>query len=129
MVRTKKTAWKTTGGRPFGGVKKVPQEEIRLVSFMDEIPIKIKDKDAFRRRDKVMIKSHEIFYPPTLMHKAWYVPFEIKRICKKNRLEIKDHTSWMAKVPIEEVMHMQDYMQDLSSWMEKPTAQGSEYNT
>jgi len=28
MVRTKRTTRKTTGGRPLGGVKKVPQEEI-----------------------------------------------------------------------------------------------------
>lgn len=96
---------------------------------MDEVSVKFKDKNAFRRRDRVMIKSHEFFYPPTLMHKAWYVPFEINRICKNNRVEIKDHTRWMTKVPIEEVMHVRDYITCLSSWREKPSAPGSEFNT
>ena len=129
MVRTKSTSSKSTGGRPFGNVKKVPQEEIRQVSFMDEALVKIKDVNTFRRRDRVMIKSHELFYPPTLMHKAWYGPFETNCICENNRIEVKDHTMWMANVPIKEVMHMQDYMADLSSWREKPATQWSEFNT
>jgi hypothetical protein len=90
----------------MGGVKKVPQKDIRQVSFMGDVPIRIKDKNAFRRRDRVMIKSHELFYQSTLMHKAWYGPFEITRICENNRVEIKDHSRWLAKVPIEEVMHL-----------------------
>jgi len=129
MVRTKHTIRKSTGGRPYGNMKKVKQEEIRQVNFMDEAPVKIKDDNTFRRRDRVMIKSHEIFYPPTLMYKTWYGPFEINCICKDNRIEVKDHTRWMAKVPNEEVMHVRDYMADLSSWREKPAAQGSEFNT
>jgi len=63
------------------------------------------------------------------MHKALYRPFEINHICKNNHIEVKDNIRWMDKVPIEEVMHVQDYMADLSSWREKPTAQGSEFNT
>jgi len=62
-----------------------------------------------------MIKSHELFYPPTLVHKAWYGPFEIICIYKNNRVEIKDHTRWRAKVPIEEVMYQRDYIAGLSS--------------
>ncbi|KEH19780.1 hypothetical protein MtrunA17_Chr8g0362161 [Medicago truncatula] len=96
---------------------------------MEEVRSKVKDKSAFRRRDIVMIKSYELFYPPTLIHKAWYGPFEINRICKNNRVEIKDHTRWMAKVPIEEVMHLRDYMAGLSSWREKSATQGSEQDT
>jgi hypothetical protein len=96
---------------------------------MDEAPAKVKDKSTFIRRDRVMIKSHELFYPPTLMHKAWYVPFEINCTCKNYRIEVKDQTRWMAKVPIEEVMYVRDYMAGLSSWREKPAAQGSEFNT
>jgi len=89
--------------------------DIPQVSFMDEVPVKIKDNNTFRRRKKVMIISHEFFYPPTLMHNARYGPFEINHLCKNNRVEIKDHTRWMAKVPIEEVMHVRDYMTSLSS--------------
>jgi len=55
MVRTKRTARKSTRGRSIGGLKKVPQEKIRQVSFMDEVPVKIKDKNAFKRRDTVVI--------------------------------------------------------------------------
>jgi hypothetical protein len=108
MVKTKCTTSKSTGGKPIGGLKKVPQEEIRQVRFMDEVLVKIKDKNAFKRRDTIMIKSHELFYPPTLMHKVWYELFQITRICKNNRVEIKDHTRWLDKVPIEEFMHVRD---------------------
>ena len=76
-----------------------------------------------------MIKSHEFFYPPTFVHNAWYGPFEINRICKNSRVDIKDHIRWMAKVPIEEVMHLRDYTTGLSSWREKLVAQGSEQDT
>jgi len=69
---------------------------------MDEVSVKIKDKNAFKRRDTIMIKSHGLFYPPALTHKVWYGPFEITRICKNNRVEIKDNTRWFKKVPIEE---------------------------
>ena len=96
---------------------------------MDEVLVKINDKNAFRRRDTIMIKSHELFYPPTLTHKAWYGPSEITRICKNNRVEIKHHTRWLAKVPIKEVMHLRDYMQDLSSRREELATQRSEHNT
>ena len=129
MARTKRTTRKSTGWRPFENIKKVPQEEVQQVNFMDEVRIKVKDKKAFRRRDKVMIKSHELLYPPTLVHKAWYGPFEINRKCKNNRVEIKDHTRQVAKLTIEEVMHLRDYTTCLSSWREKTTAQGSELNT
>ena len=114
MVRTKRTSRKTTGGRLFGGLKKEPQIDILQVSFMDEVPVKIKDNNTFRRREKVIIISHELFYPLTLMHNARYGPSEINRIGKNNRVEIKDHTRWMAKIPIEEVMHVRDYMTSLS---------------
>jgi len=90
MARTKRIARKTIGGRPFGGLKKNPQEEIRQVSFMDEIRIKVKDKNTFRRRDIAIIKSLELFYPSILVHKAWYGPFQINCICKNNCVEIKD---------------------------------------
>jgi hypothetical protein len=129
MVRTKRTTRKTMGGRPMGGVKKIPQEEIRQVNFMGDVSIKIKDKNAFRRRDRVMIKSHELFSPSTLMHKALYGPFEITRIFKNNCVEIKDHTRWLAKVLIKEVMHLRDYMQDPSSRKEEPAAQRSKINS
>ena len=124
MARTKRTTRKTTGGWPFGNVKKDPQEEIRQVSFVEDVWIKAKDKNAFRRRDNVMIKSHEFFYPPSLVNKACYGPFEINRICKNNRVEIKDHTRWMAKIPNEEVMNLRDYMAGLNSWREKQLFKG-----
>jgi len=52
------------------------------------------------------------------MHKAWYGSFQINRICKNNHVEIKDHTRWLAKVPIEEVVHLRDYWwgKSASAW-------------
>jgi hypothetical protein len=128
-MRTKQTLRKTMRGRPTRGVKKDPQEKIRQVSFMDKIPVIIKDKKTFKRRDTIMIKSHELFYPPTLTHKAWYGPFEITRIYKSNHVEIKEHTRWLSKVPIDKVMHLRDYMQDLSNRREESATQSSENNT
>ena len=101
MARTKQTARKTTGGRPFGSLKKDPHEEIRQVSFMEDVRNKVKNKNVFRRRDIVMIKSHEFFYPPTLVQEAWYGPSKITLIFKNNHVEVKDHTGWRGKVPIE----------------------------
>jgi len=37
MARTKRTTRNTTGGRPFGNIKKDPHEEIRQVGFKDEV--------------------------------------------------------------------------------------------
>jgi hypothetical protein len=65
-MRTKQTTRKTTRRKPTRRVKKYPQEEIKQDSFMDEVTVKIKDKNAFIRRDTIMIKSHDLFYPPTL---------------------------------------------------------------
>ena len=104
MARTKRTARKSTWGRPFGNLKKDLQEEIRQVNFMEEVQSKVKDKNAFRRRDKVMIKSHELFYPPTLVHKVWYGPFEINCICKNNR-EILAHSNMMFYAMFQHCTH------------------------
>jgi len=54
MARTKRTARKTTGGRPFGNLTKDPHEETWQVSFMKEVRNKVKDKNTFWRRDSVM---------------------------------------------------------------------------
>jgi len=49
---------------------------------------------------KLGYDTHELFYPPSFSHKAWYVPFKITCINKSNQVEIKDHTRWLAKVPV-----------------------------
>jgi hypothetical protein len=44
MVRTKQTARISTGGRPFGGLKKVPQEEIRKETSWMRLQPKLKTR-------------------------------------------------------------------------------------
>jgi hypothetical protein len=109
--------------------KLAEKEEIREVKFIEEIAVKTKDTKTFKRRDSVMIKSHKLFYPPTLNHKAWYGPFEVTRICKNNCVEIKDHTRWFAKVPTNEVMHLRDYIQRLDNRTDEPAPKRSKIIT
>ena len=64
--RTKQTEGKTIRGRPTRGVKKEPQEDIiEQVSFADKMSTRTQDSKTFRRTEDVMIKSHDLFYPPT----------------------------------------------------------------
>jgi len=68
--------------------KEKPKEEIEQVSFTKEVSTRTQDNKTFRRREDVMIKSHELFYPPTQANKGWYGPFTMARMYKNDRVEV-----------------------------------------
>lgn len=92
--------------------------------FADEVSTRTQGNKTFRRREDVMIKAHEILYPPTQANKGWYGPFTIFRIRKNDRVEVWDHTRWYAKVSTMEIIHLRDYIEGLSTRYEEPDPNG-----